>query len=536
MNAAVRTYQLTKILVVSQLRSGRSKNGNSSILERPAFILAANAIAVLLSWLATFEILSYLPATLGPVVETTTRQVLAFLPMFVLAIVLLAGVMFELNTSSKFASSDLVNWLPISTGEYVAASSISVAYSYSIYLSVAAGVALALSIQAHLLFAWVISCGLSSVFLITGGLLVEILRASVNRAYSIMSEKTGRGALVIRLGLVFVVIVAFQAVFNPTLLLGLMGGLVGALDASFFVPLVWPSLTVFAVVAGDLAGSVVFGLLTTAFSAAVFLTAVVVRSKYWCPSPAAVAFAGRHGYAPRQSRLGALGFSDAEASVVLKDLRGYVRRKELLGFLAMPFVFAIIFVIQYITGSSFPGVAGTPWTVVLFTGFSAIFFSASSIGIEGKSFLNVYLVPLDPRELVRAKAFSSLLLALGGALTMSAVAAFLFVPNLGFLLKVLVVSVAVSIQSVFVGLCIATRYSDFAERPRPRYVSMSGMLKALVVGVAASLVASSPILLLFESQPLPSLLISAALFSFISALAYRYSLKGAEALMEEMKG
>lgn len=535
MNAAVSTFQLAKILILSQLRAGRNKNGNSSIWERPTFILAADAVAFSLSWLAAFEILSYLPMTLGSVIETTTQQVLAFLPIFVLAFVVLAGVMFELNTSSKFASSDMVNWLPISKSEYVAASSVSVAYSYSFYLFIAAGITLALSIQAHLLFAWLVSCALSTVSLFTGGLIIEILRASVNRAYSAMSRKSGRAALLVRIALVLVVIVAFQAVFNPNLLFSLMGGVVGALDASFIVPLVWPSLTIFAVIGGDVARSMVFGLLTAVFVALMFLVAVVVRSRYWCPSPATVAFAGTHGYAPRQSRLGMLGFSNAEASIVLKDLRGYVRRKELLGFLAMPFVLAVVLLFQDITASSFPGVSGAPWMVALFVGFSAVYLSASSIGIEGKSFLNVFLVPLDAKELVRAKATSSLVLALGGALTMSATATLLFGPNLGFLLRVLIVSVAVSIQSVFVGLCFATRYSDFAERPRPRYVSVSGMIMAMIVGTAALLITSSPTLLLPESQSLLSVLSSAVLLAFVSVLAYRYSLKGAETVMTEMR-
>ena len=477
MNPAVSTYQLAKILIVSRLRASRNKNGNSSIWERPAFILAADAIALSLSWLAAFEILSYVPTTLSSVIETTTQQVLAFLPMFVLAIVVLAGIMFELNTSSKFASSDLINWLPISKSDYVVASSVSVAYSYSFYLFIAAGITLALSIQTHLVFAWLVSCALSTVSLVTGGLIIEILRASINRAYSVMSRRAGRAALVVRLALVIVLIVAFQAVFNPGLLFGLMGALVGALDASFIVPLVWPSLTVFAVMAGDVARSIVFGLLTAVFVVFMFVIAVVVRSKYWSPSPATVTLAIKHGYAPRQSRLGMLGFSNAEASIVLKDLRGYVRQKELLSFLAMPFVLAAVLVFQNVTFSSSEGGADMSWLVAWFVGFSAVFVSASSPGMEGKSFLNMYLVPLDAKELVRAKASSSLLLALGGALTMSVIATLLFGPNLGFLLKVLVMSVEVSIQSVFIGLCFATRYSDFAERPRPRYISISGMLR-----------------------------------------------------------
>ncbi len=45
--------------------------------------------------------------------------------------VLIAGLLFELNVSSKFSASDTVNWLPITQAEYVAASALSVAYNYS---------------------------------------------------------------------------------------------------------------------------------------------------------------------------------------------------------------------------------------------------------------------------------------------------------------------------------------------------------------------------------------------------------------------
>ena len=144
-------------------------------------------------------------------------------------------------------------------------------------------------------------------------------------------------------------------------------------------------------------------------------------------------------------------------------------------------------------------------------------------------------MPLAPKELIRAKAFTSLILSLAGALALSIVAAVFFEPTVAFLFKVLATSVLTSIQSVFMGLNFATRYSDFAERPRPRYITPGGMLKAMLAGIAAVVITSLPVLLFFESQPYLSFMLSVVLFSSITAAAYRYSLKGAQSLTMEMK-
>jgi hypothetical protein len=533
MNAVARTFMLSRVLITSQLRASQSDNGRSRIWERPAFILAANGLAFALAWSVSYVILGVLPTTLGSVVEVTARQVLGFMPTFVLSIVLLAGIIFELNTSSKFASSDLVNWLPIAKSEYVAASAASVAYIYSPYLCIASGLTLALSIQTHLFLAWTVSFALSVGSLFTGGFLVEILRASINRVYSAMSKKTGRATLVIRLGLTIAIIVAFQVVFNPTLLFNAMSAFVGALDASFFIPVVWPSLMVFAVIEGDVTGTAIYGSLTTGFVIFMFLVAVLVRSRYWSPTQTSISITSKHGYAPRPSRLGGMGFSEAEAAMISKDLKGYVRQKELLVFLALPFVFSAVLAMQYFTLSS--NATDVSWLIAFFAGFSSVFLAGSCIGVEGRNFMNMYVVPLGAKELVRAKASSTLVISLGASLALTIVGTILFAPVLSFFLKVLVMGVGASFQSVFVGLYFATKHSEFAERPRPRYISMSGMLKAMIVGMGLLLVSIIPIILFFQSQLLVSLLISITLFSVTSVLAYRYSIKGAESLMIQMR-
>jgi hypothetical protein len=531
MNSAGRTLNLARILIISELRASRSKNGRRRLWERPSFVLAADALAFSLSWFVTFEILSIIPANFAYLIGPLSQQVLAFVPIFALVMILLAGIMFELNASSRFASSDLVNWLPLSKTDYVTASAVSTSYVYSPFLLIAEGFALALSAHSGIFIAWIASSLLAIVSLFTGGLFIEILRATINRVYSVMSKKSGRGTLVVRLVLIILVIVALQVVVNPNLLFSLMGNVVGSLDASFFIPLVWPSLTVQGVIAGDFARAASFGALTGVFAVFVFLVSVITRSRYWSPAQAAVSFGSKSGYVPKVSRLGILGISNREASVISKDFRAYFRKKELVSVLALPFVFAAVLGIQKISLSS--SADTVPWLVAWFSGFAAIFISATSIGVEGKTILNLYLVPLQTKELVRSKAFTSLILSLIGALTMSLVSGLLFGMNLLLFSKLLIMSGLVASQSVLLGLCFATRNSDFIERPRPRYISTSGMVKAIIVGFVALGATAAPILL-FQSQLYISVLLSVVLFSIISFFAYRYALKGAKTLLSEL--
>ena len=538
MSSASRIYKITKTLIVSQLRASRSQSGKARFWERPAFILFIDVIALLLSAFTVYELVSLILSTVEFPIVSIAQQVLSFVPIFGLALVLIAGMMFELNTSSRFASSDLINWLPISKWEYVSASALSVSYIYSIYLCIAAGIGLALSIQTNLLLAWGVSFALSIISLVTGGILIEILRASINRVYSALSKKASRATLVVRLVLTILLIVAFQAVFYPNLLLGIMSEFVGALNASFFIPLVWPSLAILAIVVGDVARALIFGGLTLVFALCLFFIAVAVRSRYWSPTPVTITFKSGKEYTPHYGRLRAFGFSNVESSLVSKDLKGYVRRKELIAFLTMPFVFAAILVIQrFAIYSDSTIYSGSEISILAswFAGFAALFVSASSIGTESKSFLNLYMFPISPKELIRAKAVSSLVISVMGAIVISVVAAIVFNPTLEFFLGVVVVTLLVSVQSVFIGLCFATRDSDFAERPRPRYITTMGMLKVMLVGTGALILTSIPYLLQVLSPVFLSLMVSVALFAVITFVAYRYSVKGALTLMEELK-
>ena len=215
---------------------------------------------------------------------TALKEALIFVPVFVPGMVLIAGLLFELNTSSKFSASDTVNWLPITQAEYVMASSLSVAYNYSIPVAIVIGLTLFPCSGLGLGWLWV-GVALMSVFtLFTGGILVEILRATINRVSSLVMRRARRGALLFRLVLMAVIVLAFEAVFNPTLLIVVLSGLSGTFSVFIFVPLFWGSVAVESITAGEPLRVLLFSVGTVAFTGALVWVATKVRSRYWAPA------------------------------------------------------------------------------------------------------------------------------------------------------------------------------------------------------------------------------------------------------------
>ena len=109
---------------------------------------------------------------------------LPFIPLFAVATVLVAGVMFELTATAKFAGSDAVNWLPVTPGEYVLASSSAIAYTYSPALAFVLGPVAALSLDVGLGGSVALVAFLAIVGLFEGAFLVEMVRSATQRVSS----------------------------------------------------------------------------------------------------------------------------------------------------------------------------------------------------------------------------------------------------------------------------------------------------------------------------------------------------------------
>jgi len=541
-----KVFPIADVLVKSQLRSGRSGRFSASLLNRPAAVLVVDVVAFLVSAgiagrAIPFLLLSPIP---GLSLDAIAREVLVLLPAIIPPMVFVASLLFELNVSSRFAASDTLNWLPVSQAEYVTASSLAVSFIYSFLPAVILGATLPIAWNQGLFAGWLLASLLSLVTLFIGALLVEILRATLNRVSTSAMKMGRRGALIARLAISVGLIVVFQFLFNPFILLGLLTALRSDSSGSYLIPFLWPSSAVRGFVYGGGPGYIVFVALTAGFAAFMTWAAVRVRSRFWSPYPASVTVS-RGEYAPTMGALRGIGLSAVVSAIIWKDIRSLTRRREMVPFLAIPFVMLVAFLIpQYANVGSAqrtpPQLVGFP--LLILEGIFALIFSTVSVGQEGKAIANIYSLPVEPKEYLRAKTVVSLAFSLAFGAGIIGISPLLLGLKVQETLPVFLLAPAVALEETFIGLGFATRFPDFAERPRPRFVRPLGMLLALPAGLAIAVATGSPLLVSLAVETLPGesgslygvpLALALVFSAAVTILAYRWAKRGIVRLLQE---
>ncbi len=538
--------KIATVLIKSQLRSARAGRAGASLFSRPSIVLLTD----LGLFVAIAAIVNRVAAAIGdsPLLplDSLTRQVLVFLPALITPAIFIASIIFELNVSSKFASSDTLNWLPVSQAEYVTASTLSVCYIYSLVIALALGATLPLAVKIGLFGVWVVAAVLSLFALFIGGLLVEMLRATLNRVSSSMLGRSRRGALALRLVVSVLVIALFQLFFNPLVLLRTLTAFTSSASAAFFIPFVWPSEAISYTILGSYPLAATFFILSVGFTAFLLFLAIRVRAKFWSPYPVTISVSNAV-YAPRTGALARFGFSSVEAALVRKDIKGLTRRREMVPYLAIPFVMIFILLVpQYTAGSQISKAPAGAFAFPLFfvTGVFALIFSAVSIGQEGKAIMNVYSFPISPKAFLKAKATVAAIFSLAVALFMIVLLDFIARLDTADLLALILLGPVVALEETFIGLGFGVRYPDFADRPRPRFVRPLGMLIALPVGLFLMFITLSPIVIglvatdiLFSIGSLFEVLVAAGfVFAVVmTILFYRWAISGAKRLLAEVQ-
>ena len=322
-----RVRRLAWVLVASQVRAGGRSPDPKSPFGQPSIFLWADLGLLVGIFALTTVVLraAALPVgVIGPFVTATVP----FLPLLAVAGVLLGGVMFELTATVKFAGSDAANWLPLSPEEYVLASSLAVALTYSLPMALLLGgfLAVAVYIGSGTLIA--LAGGLAVVGLLEGAFLVEMVRSTSQRAGA-SSGARGRVTLVLRALALVVMIIALQLVFNPVFLFASLHGLATFGELTAFLPPFWGTFSVLAWIAGQTAVALGFVVGQVAFAGLLLYAATRLRVRYWSVAAEEFRFEP-HRYAARHPFLEALGLSAPEAAIVTKDFHGYVRRREML--------------------------------------------------------------------------------------------------------------------------------------------------------------------------------------------------------------
>ena len=479
-----RVLRLAHVLLASELRSGRSLSSPRSLLGRPLILgvidLATFGGVFLLAYAGLRALGSDVPGTL----TLLTQQLLILVPLLAVGATLVAGVMFEFSTGSKFTTSDTVNWLPVTPEEYVAASTLSVAFVYSPAVAFVLGAAFALSLALGLVPVFILVTGLSIVALFEGGVLIEMLRAVTQRAASALSGRKGRVTLALRAILFLVVILCFQLAFNPLLLAGLLGAVSGLATVSTFIPFFWSTRSVADYLAGNLPLASLFAVAQVAFVGFLLYLAAGLRVRLWSPAPPEVRLEA-HEYGLGHGTLSRFGLTPSEASLVWKDLVGLVRRREMLPIVVTPMVIALIGFLQ--TGTGVGGGADRltltlwgPWA----SGFFALMVATTTLGQERRAIQTLFSYPIVGRTLFRAKVVE--IVVLSGVMGIGLDIAIILIGHLPALAGAAMGALTVGsiLVGTFVGLTVATRYSDFQERPRAQFVRPWAMISAMLGGIA----------------------------------------------------
>jgi predicted permease len=526
-----RVRRVADVLVVSQLRSGRSDSNARSFLGRSSFVAIVDvAVFGVTALLATFALQS--AGSGAAALAGGVGVFLPLLPLVAVAAVLIAGVMFELTTTAKFTGSDAVNWLPLRPSEYVTASSCAIAYTYSPAAALALGATLPFAVVGGELAAWAFAAGLAGVALFEGAFLVEMVRAATQRASSVSVGGRGRATLVLRAALMVVILVVLQLAFNPVFLLGALNlfaglGLVGAI-----VPLFWGTEAVVAATNGAVLVALGFAALLVAFTLALLAAAVRLRGRNWVVAPMEIRLEAID-YAAGHPALRALGLTAAESALVSKDLRGFVRRRELLPLLIVPIILIALVLIEGQSLGLLSAILSAGWI----TGFFALLLSVSSVGQERKALQALFAFPLSARSVLRAKAVSVLLPALIAAVGLATVVAVRFGQPLATLGGLMLLTVGAAIVLAFWGLVWASRYSDFQDRPRPQFLRPGAMVAATFSGMVVLFAIVVPGAFALQSA-LPTAaaaaLASAAIAVALGATAVVFARSGFDRLFREL--
>ncbi|HEY5620264.1 MAG TPA: hypothetical protein VIK88_01250, partial [Candidatus Bathyarchaeia archaeon] len=208
--------KFARVLMISRLRSTRRSFVSRGLTNRPLLIIVLGTIlfiAALLAGVATVWFLR--TGNLTPLeIEQLVTTIFGGAPLFLVGFYFTMGLLWELNASAEAESTDAINWLPISPGEYVAASSLSTSYTYSPVLMIALGYAFPVALFSGNMPAFLLLVPVALLSSMTGSVGVEILRSGLARVSTAFSRTGGRSMILLRVLGIMLILVLTQILFS----------------------------------------------------------------------------------------------------------------------------------------------------------------------------------------------------------------------------------------------------------------------------------------------------------------------------------
>ena len=546
-------FKFAKVLMISRLRSTRRSIVSRSITSRPILIgligIVLFVAALLFGYLTTVFLSSGGAPLTGPVAHQLVVTIFGGVPLFLVGFYFTMGLLWEVNASTEAESTDAINWLPITPGEYVAASSLSTGYTYSPLLMVAFGYALPIGILTGNLVGFLLLIPIALLSTSVGSVSVEILRSALASASTAFNRLGGRITVIMRILGIIVILLVTQLLFSGVFLIQIISSLVGTAAAASFVPVFWPTLAMTKLLQSDFLGSAGFLGLSIALFLLLSYIALSLRAKYWAVTPGAIHFGGA-GSVSGPSRLGYLGLSSPSIAMLRREIRSATRRKEVVRLMAIPIIMPIMISFPAIfspapSSTSGPAQIDPIFLVIPFLfgiGLGSLFLGMTSLGQEGRRLWNISTLPVSARMLVKSKLlFTSIVSSIGLCLG-AAVSALLLHASIFVVLGFLGLGVIVILAEASLGIAVGSRFPDFSDGPRPRFVTVVGSIIGAVLGIVEMAIMSLPLVLSFILRTFLAILVplqfvlalSGAVGGLLAWIAYDLSIKPIESILSEL--
>ncbi len=426
----------------------------------------------------------------------SVASVLFTLPIMCILYSLMLTQLYQIRRTGVKASTQPVYWFPVTWGEHTMASMIAGIIGTPLYITgfIICFIVAMSALIGLLPIALLTSVALFACLFMTSAT-TEILKTLQLGMTGAVMKAAGRVAVWVRffgtllfITVIYVVYFLLTQSSFPVLITSISSGQL----AAWFIPYVWPGITLYAIYHGQWLVAAALVPATAVFIVALFFVAAGLNSRYGMWEPPTINVT-RGTYAPKTGLLNRLGLSAAESAIVKKDFRAFTRRTDLMYVFITPIVFIVMTFMPMLTGNgSKNGISGFSSFFFLYLAIApstilAFSLGTLSTGSEGASMWVLSGSPLSPGNYVRGKYFFSGMICILTGLLCAAAGYFLFAPSFRMaatgVLEILLMTGAIVMVSMFSGVAGA----DFREGPRPRIVrpewSILNMVLCTIVGL-----------------------------------------------------
>jgi hypothetical protein len=491
-----------------------------------------------------------------PSLSNETLSVFVVLPTIVLVISLVFTLLQQIQLSGIKATAQVMYWLPVTWQEHTMASIFAnlLGLPIGIVLGFTSGIIVFSIFNGLILQALLTALALCAAAFMASSI-TEILRVLQVRFIGAVYKSSGRAAIWVRFigSLLFFIIFYILYFYITSGFTSFLQNLTQAQSALWYIPFIWLALILSYIIKGLFLQGILFVGLSALFIAGLYYLAVLLNKRFGLYEPPAITIQKSGIYTPKTGLLGKLGFSNVEAAIIRKDLRGFTRRREVIGIFIAPIVMIIIPLMQSIgvTSGSAASQANPIFTGIIFllpAGFMAMLLGEILIGEEGQAVWRIYASPVSPKNLVKSKyffvtLFSTIILLISGT-----IGTVFYHPSAQDVIVAFLETFFVVLAVGSISLSIGFKGADFSETRRARMIrqewSLIGVIVCAVAGAAVLAPLVPYVIASFASSFIPglsassfnlaiSVIISGVISLAITAVFYRINIGLAQDLLRK---